>query len=117
MPGTSALRRPDDRQLCARRLAGQRSVRLPGLGRATHWPAKLARPIGRWFCCRGRRIRVLRYGWDTLVRHGARGVGARNNGIWALEKHPMEMLYGYSVVADLRPGTRYDEVVRARRLR
>lgn len=25
----------------------------------------------------------------------------------------MEMLYGYSVVADLRPGTRYDEVVRA----
>jgi acetolactate synthase-1/2/3 large subunit len=36
-----------------------------------------------------------------------------NNGIWALEKHPMEMLYGYSVVADLRPGTRYDEVVRA----
>jgi hypothetical protein len=35
------------------------------------------------------------------------------NGNWALEKHPMEMLYGYSVVADLRPGTRYDEVVRA----
>ena len=27
-----------------------------------------------------------------------------NNGIWALEKHPMEFLYGYSVVADLRPG-------------
>ena len=36
-----------------------------------------------------------------------------NNGIWALEKHPMEMLYGYSVVAELRPGTRYDEVVTA----
>jgi acetolactate synthase I/II/III large subunit len=30
-----------------------------------------------------------------------------------LEKHPMEMLYGYSVVAELRPGTRYDEVVKA----
>jgi acetolactate synthase I/II/III large subunit len=36
-----------------------------------------------------------------------------NNGIWALEKHPMEFLYGYSVAADLRPGTRYDEMVRA----
>jgi acetolactate synthase-1/2/3 large subunit len=34
-----------------------------------------------------------------------------NNGIWALEKHPMEFLYGYSVAADLRPGTRYDQVV------
>jgi acetolactate synthase I/II/III large subunit len=36
-----------------------------------------------------------------------------NNGIWALEKHPMEFLYGYSVAADLRPETRYDEVVQA----
>jgi acetolactate synthase I/II/III large subunit len=36
-----------------------------------------------------------------------------NNGIWALEKHPMEAIYGYSVVADLRPGTRYDEVAAA----
>lgn len=52
--------------------------------------------------------------WDTLVRHGVQVVSVvGNNGIWALEKHPMELLYGYSVVADLRPGTRYDEVVRA----
>jgi len=36
-----------------------------------------------------------------------------NNGIWALEKHPMELLYGYSVAAELRPGTRYDRVVEA----
>jgi len=36
-----------------------------------------------------------------------------NNGIWALEKHPMEFLYGYSVAADLRPETRYDEVAQA----
>src|SRR6187431_1517498 len=34
-----------------------------------------------------------------------------NNGIWALEKHPMEFLYGYSVAAELRPETRYDRVV------
>jgi acetolactate synthase-1/2/3 large subunit len=52
--------------------------------------------------------------WDTLVRHDVQVVSViGNNGIWALEKHPMEMLYGYSVVAELRPGTRYDEMVRA----
>ena len=52
--------------------------------------------------------------WDTLARHGVNVVSViGNNGIWALEKHPMELLYGYSVVADLRPGTRYDEVVAA----
>jgi acetolactate synthase I/II/III large subunit len=52
--------------------------------------------------------------WDTLARHGVAVVGVvGNNGIWGLEKHPMEFLYGYSVAADLRPGTRYDAVVEA----
>jgi acetolactate synthase I/II/III large subunit len=52
--------------------------------------------------------------FDTLARHGVDVVGVMgNNGIWALEKHPMEFLYGYSVAAELRPGTRYDEVVAA----
>jgi acetolactate synthase I/II/III large subunit len=52
--------------------------------------------------------------FDTLARHGVNVVGVMgNNGIWALEKHPMEFVYGYSVAADLRPGTRYDEVVQA----
>jgi acetolactate synthase I/II/III large subunit len=52
--------------------------------------------------------------FDTLARHGVGVVGViGNNGIWALEKHPMEFLYGYSVAADLRPGTRYDTVVEA----
>ncbi len=52
--------------------------------------------------------------FDTLARHGVNVVAVMgNNGIWGLEKHPMEFLYGYSVAADLRPGTRYDEVVRA----
>jgi acetolactate synthase-1/2/3 large subunit len=52
--------------------------------------------------------------FDTLARHGVAVVGVMgNNGIWGLEKHPMEMLYGYSVAADLRPGTRYDRVVEA----
>src|ERR1700737_1867997 len=52
--------------------------------------------------------------WDTLVRHNVPVVSViGNNGIWGLEKHPMEAIYGYSVVAELRPETRYDEVVRA----
>jgi acetolactate synthase I/II/III large subunit len=52
--------------------------------------------------------------FDTLARHGVGVVGViGNNGIWALEKHPMEAIYGYSVAADLRPATRYDEMARA----
>ena len=53
--------------------------------------------------------------YDTLARHGVAVVGVMgNNGIWALEKHPMEFLYdGWSVAADLRPETRYDEVAAA----
>jgi acetolactate synthase-1/2/3 large subunit len=52
--------------------------------------------------------------FDTMVRHDLPIVAVvGNNGIWALEKHPMEFLYGYSVVADLRPATRYDEMVSA----
>jgi acetolactate synthase-1/2/3 large subunit len=52
--------------------------------------------------------------YDTLARHGVNVVGVMgNNGIWALEKHPMEFLYGYSVAAELRPETRYDQVVEA----
>jgi acetolactate synthase I/II/III large subunit len=51
---------------------------------------------------------------DTLARHGvAVVVVVGNNGIWGLEKHPMEALYGYSVVAELRPETRYDVVAQA----
>jgi len=52
--------------------------------------------------------------FDTLARHGVAVVGVMgNNGIWGLEKHPMEFIYGYSVAADLTPETRYDVVVEA----
>jgi len=52
--------------------------------------------------------------FDTLSRHGVNAVGVMgNNGIWGLEKHPMEFLYGYSVAADLVPERRYDRVVEA----
>ena len=36
-----------------------------------------------------------------------------NNGIWGLEKHPMNAMYGYDVAADLQPECRYDQVVAA----
>jgi acetolactate synthase-1/2/3 large subunit len=52
--------------------------------------------------------------FDSLARHGVAVVGVMgNNGIWGLEKHPMESLYGYSVAAQLQPETRYDMVVEA----
>jgi acetolactate synthase I/II/III large subunit len=51
---------------------------------------------------------------DTLVRHGLPVViVCGNNGIWGLEKHPMRMLYGYDVAADLQPQCRYDQVAEA----
>ncbi len=52
--------------------------------------------------------------FDTLARHGVPVVGVMgNNGIWALEHHPMKFLYGYSVAAELRPETPYEKVVEA----
>ena len=51
---------------------------------------------------------------DTMVRHNLPVVMVvGNNGVWGLEKHPMNFLYGYDVVADLTPQTRYDQVVQA----
>ena len=51
---------------------------------------------------------------DTLARFDVDVVAiVGNNGIWGLEKHPMQMIFGYDVAADLRPGTRYDEVATA----
>jgi acetolactate synthase I/II/III large subunit len=51
---------------------------------------------------------------DTLVRHNLPVVMiVGNNSAWGLEKAPMKAVYGYDVAADLRPETRYDEVVSA----
>ncbi|MEU6787555.1 acetolactate synthase [Nonomuraea angiospora] len=51
---------------------------------------------------------------DTLVRHKLPVVMiCGNNGIWGLEKHPMQLLYGYDVAAELQPQCRYDQVVTA----
>ena len=51
---------------------------------------------------------------DTLVRHDLPVVMVMgNNSAWGLEKGPMQMLYGYDVIADLAPRTAYDQVVTA----
>jgi acetolactate synthase-1/2/3 large subunit len=52
--------------------------------------------------------------FDTMVRHDIPVVCVvGNNGIWALEKHPMLSLLGVSIAADLGARTRYDKVVEA----
>jgi thiamine pyrophosphate-dependent acetolactate synthase large subunit-like protein len=52
--------------------------------------------------------------FDTMVRHRIPVVCViGNNGIWALEKHPMMSMLGVSIAADLGPQTRYDKVVEA----
>ena len=51
---------------------------------------------------------------DSLVRQGLPVVMiVGNNGMWGLEKHPMQAIYGWDVACDLQPECRYDEVVRA----
>jgi acetolactate synthase-1/2/3 large subunit len=52
--------------------------------------------------------------FEALARHGVNVTAiVGNNGIWGLEKHPMQALFGYDVVAELAPGIRYDQVVSA----
>ncbi len=52
--------------------------------------------------------------FDSLVRHRIPVVCViGNNGIWALEKHPMQDLLGTSIATDLNPEARYDRVVEA----
>ncbi len=51
---------------------------------------------------------------DTLVRHNLPAVMVvGNNGMWGLEKHPMQAIYGWDLACDLQPGCRYDQVVTA----
>ena len=51
---------------------------------------------------------------DTLVRHRMPVVMVvGNNGMWGLEKHPMQAVYGWDMACDLQPACRYDDVVRS----
>ncbi len=110
------LRGPRDRHLRARHLDGPGPLRLPGRRRGPGdrrqaRPPRPARSASSWATApsasRGLEL-------DTMARHDIAVVGIiGNNGIWALEHHPMKFLYGYSLAAELRQGTRYDEVAGA----
>ena len=51
---------------------------------------------------------------DTMVRHNLPVVMVvGNNGMWGLEKHPMQMIYGWDMACDLQPALPYDQVVKA----
>ena len=84
-------------------------------GPATRWRPSSPTPTARSCCCSATAPSASA-GWSSTPSRATASnvVGVMgNNGIWALEKHPMEFLYGYSVAAELRPGTRYDQVVAA----
>ena len=89
-------------------------VRLPRHGAGLRARGRRSRiPTGRSCCMLGDGAAGFALGdFEALVRHGVDVVAiVGNNGIWGLEKHPMQALFGYDVVAELRPGIRYDEVV------
>jgi acetolactate synthase-1/2/3 large subunit len=86
-----------------------------GSGPAYAMAAKLARPDRQVILLAGDgAFGFSAMEFDTMVRHRIPVVCViGNNGIWALEKHPMLNLLGVSVAADLGPRTRYDKVVEA----
>ncbi|HYM67038.1 MAG TPA: acetolactate synthase [Patescibacteria group bacterium] len=86
-----------------------------GSGPAYAMAAKLARPDRQVVLLSGDgAFGFSAMEFDTLVRHRIPVVCVvGNNGIWALEKHPMQSLLGVSVAADLGKRTRYDKVVEA----
>ncbi|HZJ25750.1 MAG TPA: acetolactate synthase [Acidimicrobiia bacterium] len=86
-----------------------------GMGPGYALAAALARPDRQVVLLLGDGATGFSLGdFDTLVRFGVNVVAViGNNGIWGLEKHPMQAVYGYDVAAELRPGTRYDQVAEA----
>lgn len=86
-----------------------------GSGPAYAMAAKLARPDRQVILLSGDgAFGFSGMEFDTMVRHRIPVVCVvGNNGIWALEKHPMMNLLGVSVAADLGQRTRYDKVVEA----
>ena len=86
-----------------------------GSGPAYAMAAKLARPDRQVMLLSGDgAFGFSAMEFDSLVRHKVPVVCVvGNNGIWALEKHPMQSMLGTSIAADLAPRTRYDKVVEA----
>ena len=86
-----------------------------GSGPGYAMAAKLARPDSQVILLSGDgAFGFSAMEFDTMVRHRIPVVCVvGNNGIWALEKHPMQNMLGASVAADLGRKTRYDKVVEA----
>jgi acetolactate synthase-1/2/3 large subunit len=86
-----------------------------GSGPAYAMAAKLARPDRQVVLLSGDgAFGFSAMEFDTMVRHRIPVVCVvGNNGIWALEKHPMQAMLGTSIAADLGNRTRYDKVVEA----
>jgi acetolactate synthase-1/2/3 large subunit len=84
-----------------------------GSGPAYAMAAKLARPDRQVILLSGDgAFGFSAMEFDTMVRHRIPVVCViGNNGIWALEKHPMQSMLGVSIAADLAPATRYDRIV------
>jgi acetolactate synthase-1/2/3 large subunit len=77
--------------------------------------ARLARPSSQVVCFLGDGAAGFSLmDADSLVRHKLPVVMiVGNNGMWGLEKHPMQAVYGWDLACDLQPGCRYDAVVEA----
>jgi len=77
--------------------------------------ARIARPSSQVVCLLGDGAAGFSLmDADSLVRHGLPVVMVvGNNGIWGLEKHPMQAIYGWDVACDLQAGCAYDGVVKA----
>jgi thiamine pyrophosphate-dependent acetolactate synthase large subunit-like protein len=86
-----------------------------GSGPGYAMAAKLARPDSQVILLSGDgAFGFSAMEFDTMVRHRIPVVClVGNNGIWALEKHPMQSMLGASVASDLGRETRYDKVVEA----
>ena len=86
-----------------------------GSGPAYAMAAKLARPQSQVVLLSGDgAFGFSAMEFDTMVRHHIPVVCVvGNNGIWALDKHPMLNMLGTSIAADLGERTRYDRVVQA----
>jgi acetolactate synthase-1/2/3 large subunit len=86
-----------------------------GMGPSSAIAARLARPDKQVLLLLGDgAFGFAGMEFDTMVRHRLPVVAVMgNNNAWGLEKHPMEMMFGWSVAADLNPGARYDKVVEA----
>jgi acetolactate synthase-1/2/3 large subunit len=86
-----------------------------GSGPGYAMAAKLARPDRQVILlCGDGAFGFSAMEFDTMVRHRIPVVCVvGNNGIWALEKHPMQNMLGASIAADLGHKTRYDKVVEA----